>query len=217
MNPGASVSALVERLARPGPGSFLLIFLLSFGMQCLFMTKVPRESILPHTRWELSAVAVSLAETGRFADPYALPTGPTAHLPPAMPAAVGWIYRLLGTTLLAGYVVWLVRIAIHAAMDAMLPAVAGRLGVGRPAGVLAGLAGALVPRWPGYVEAPTAVVVAFLLIFFVRRWRGRPESSSLVGSMAFGGAWGAAFHLQPALLPVLLGCMLFELWWRKPR
>ena len=33
--------------------------------------------------------------------------------------------------------------------------------------------------------------------------------------MLLGLATGAAFHVQPALLPVILGCMLFELWWVK--
>jgi hypothetical protein len=28
---------------------------------------------------------------------------------------------------------------------------------------------------------------------------------------------GAAFHLQPALLPVMMGCMAFELWWSRSR
>ena len=39
------------------------------------------------------------------------------------------------------------------------------------------------------------------------------ESASLL----LGLAWGVAFHLQPALLTVLLGCLAFELWWKRER
>ena len=206
-----------ERLAGAPRWSFLSILLLSFGIQVFFMAKVPAEYIRPHTRWELQAVAVSLAENGTFADPYALPTGPTAHLPPVMPAILGLIYRLFGMTLMAGYVGWLFRIATSAVMDAMLPFVAGRLGVGRPAGLVAGLASALIPTRPGHGEALTAVVMAFLLVALVRRWTNRRNDTSIGGSLLFGLSWGAVFHLQPALLPVLLGCVVFELWWSRCR
>jgi hypothetical protein len=79
--------------------------------------------------------------------------------------------------------------------------------------VLAGVAGALIAQWPGHGEALTAIALGLLLIASVRRWTvGR---SSPVGSLLLGLAWGVAFHLQPALLPVLLGCVAFELWWSR--
>jgi hypothetical protein len=191
--------------------------LLSFGLQCFFLTKVPEKYIIPQARWEMSAVAISLAESGTFADPYALPTGPTAHLPPVMPLILGFIYRVFGTTLMAGYVAWVFRIATHAAMDAMLPWVGGRLGIGRPAGLLAGVASALIPSWPGQGEALTAIVMALLLVAFVGRWSGGRGEASIGGSLLLGALWGVAFHLQPALLPVLLGCLVFELWRNRQR
>jgi hypothetical protein len=208
---------VVERLAHSPRGSFLSIFLLSFGIQCFFLTKVPERHIAPHTRWEMQAVAISLAESGTFADPYALPTGPTAHLPPVMPAIVGLIYRLFGLTLTAGYVAWLFRIATYAAMDAMLPWVSGRLGIGRAAGLLAGVGRALVPTWPGHGEALTALVMALLLVLFVKRWTRSRGEASIRSALLTGLFWGVAFHLQPALLPVLLGCLVFELWWSASR
>ena len=59
--------------------------------------------------------------------------------------------------------------------------------------------------------------MAVLLVLFVRRWTTGRGRSSIGGSLLVGLAWGAAFHLQPALLPVLLACLVFELWWGSSR
>ncbi len=211
-----SVRAVVNWMAHSPGRAFLIIFILSFAIRLIvFLTLVPLEYVRPHTRWEMEAVSVSLAQTGRFADPYALPTGPTAHLPPILPFIYGLIYRVLGFTLTAGYVVWLLRFASYAAMYAMLPWLGGKLGAGRQAGVLGGIAGALVVQWPGHGEALTAIVLGLLLIAFLRRWTVRRGSAG--GSVLLGVAAGAAFHLQPVLLPVVLGCVAFELWWSRGR
>lgn len=46
---------------------------------------------------EAKNVAVTLAETGRFANPFGVETGDTAHLTPSMSFVAGMIYRLFGT------------------------------------------------------------------------------------------------------------------------
>ncbi len=205
----------IDWIASSSWRAFLLIFLLCFGVQGFFLTKVPHRYIQPHTRWEIEAVAVSLVQTGQFANPYDLPTGPTAHLPPIPPFLLSLIYRLFGLTLAAGYVSWLLRMATYSVMYAMLPWLAGKFGAGRQAGLLGGIAGALTPQWPGYGEALTAIVLGLLLLAFLRRWtRARSTARS---SVLLGLAWGAAFHLQPVLLTVLLGCIAFELWWSAER
>ena len=203
--------AVLDWMARSPWRSFIVIFLLAFAIRGYFLTKVPTRYIRPHTRWEMEAVATALAERGEFADPYILPTGPTAHLPPLMPGILAAIWRLFGMGLAAGYIAWLVRIATYATMYAMLPWLAGRLGLARQAGVLAGVTGALIALWPGHGEALTAIAMGLLLVAFLRRW-GSPRRSG-GGSLLLGLAAGVTFHLQPALLPVVLGCMAFELWW----
>ncbi len=199
------------------PGrAFIFIFVLAFAVRLFaFLNLVPAEYKVPHTRWEMEAVAVSLAQTGEFANPYALPTGPTAHLPPVAPFLLSLVYRLFGLTETAGYVSWLLRMATYSAMYAMIPWLAGAFGVGRPAGLLAGITGALVAEWPGHGEGLTGIVLGLLLFAFLRRWSGRRSSPS--ASFLLGLGWGAAFHLQPALLTVLLGCIGFELWWKRGR
>ncbi|NIM48618.1 MAG: hypothetical protein GTN78_01320 [Gemmatimonadales bacterium] len=209
------VRVAMDWMTRSPLRSFVFIFLLSLAVRGYFLTKVPHQYILPHTRWEMEAVAFSLAQRGEFADPYLLPTGATAHLPPIMPAVLALIWTLFGMGLTAGYAAWLFRIATQAAMYGLLPWFAGKLGLGKPAGVLAGLAGALWAEWPGHGEALTAIAMGLLLVAFLRRWT--MGLGTLSGSLLLGVAAGAAFHLQPALLPLALGCMAFELWWSRHR
>ena len=99
---GNPLRRALDALGRRPRRAFLLLFALSFSVQGFHLTKVPQAYIRPHTNWELQAVAVSMAERGTFADPYVLPTGATAHLPPIPPAIFGVSYRIFGLTLLAG-------------------------------------------------------------------------------------------------------------------
>ncbi len=188
--------------------AFALVFLLHVGLQGFFLTLLDARHVAPHTRFEVTAVAMSLYEKGTFADPYGLPTGPTAHMPPFHPALLAGIYHLFGPTLAAGYVTWLVLIACHGAMWGMLPWLAARLGLSTGAGLLAGIAGALLPRWPGYVEAPSAIAIGLMLVAFLARWEGPGPTRS--GSLLLGAAIGAALHVSPSLLPVALGFVAWE-------
>jgi hypothetical protein len=202
-------------MARPGR-AFLLIFLVHLGVQGFFLTRVPTKYVRPHTRWEVPAVAMALYERGEFADPYCLPTGATAHMPPFQPALMTAVYLLLGPTLAAGYVLWLVSIAFHGVMYAMLPWLGERLGLGARAGLVGGLVGAVIPRWPSYVEGLAAVAIGLMAAAFVRRWGSGHATSG--GSFALGLAIGLSFYVTPSLLPVALGLVGFEiLWLREPR
>lgn len=194
--------------------SFLLVFVLHFGLQAFLLTKVPVRWVQPHIRWEVTAVAMSLYERGEFADPYALPTGPTAHVPPFHPALLAAIYRLLGPTLTAGYVTWLVLIAFHAVAWGMLPWLAGVLGLSPRAGLAAGMVGALLPRWPGYVEAPAAIAIGLMVAAFLARWEGSGATAGR--SLALGVAIGLAFLVTPSLLPVPLGLLAWEAFRVRP-
>lgn len=206
----------MEWLAHAPWRAFLVIFLVSFATGLALLPFVPPIALVPHTRWEVEAVAVSLAQHGTFADPYALPTGPTAHMPPAYPLFLSLLYRVLGLTPTAGYVAWLLRVGASSVMLAMLPWLSRRLGTGTEAGIIGGMAAAVVPKWPSQVEAPAAIALGLLLAGFVARWSR--DRATAAGSLLMGLAWGVAFHLTPSLLPVLVGCMAFELWWsRDPR
>ena len=212
----SALRSALRWLARSPARGFVLIFAVGFPLRATLIRWVPREYIVPHTRWEMEAIAVSLAERGTFADPYAIPTGPTAHVPPVYPGILSVIYRVFGLTFTAGAVAWMLGAASYATTFALLPWFAGRVGLPREAGVLGGLTGALLPQWLAQAEALTALVLCLLLAATLHRWTsGR---TSVRASILLGLGWGLAFHLQPALLPVLLGCIAFELWWiRDPR
>ena len=193
--------------------SFVLIFSLSFAIRLTELMKIPGRYLVPNPFWELSAIAISLMETGQFANPYMIPTGPTAHLPPVYPFLFSLVYRLFGLTSTAGYISMSIMVISASVLYASLPWIAKKLGIAAQAGVIGGLGGALLVEWGGHGEYPTAIVLGLLLVAFIRRWtRGKYSS---IGSLILGLAIGASFHLQPALLPVISGCMLFELWWSK--
>jgi hypothetical protein len=205
----------MDWLVRSPVRAFVLIFVVGFSVRATVIQWVPREYFVPHTRWEVEAIAVSLTERGTFADPYAIPTGATAHVPPVYPGILSVIYRVFGLTFTAGVVAWMLGAAIGAATFALLPWFAGRVGLARQAGLLGGLAGAALPHWLAHAEALTALALCLLLAAFLRRWTA--VRVSMAASLLLGLAWGAAFLLQPALLPVSLGCVGFELWWLRDR
>jgi hypothetical protein len=198
----------------PAP-SFAVIFVIAVALRVwMLFDLVPREYVQPHTRWEVEAISVSLATHGTFADPYAIPTGPTAHAPPVWPFLVSLVYRVMGLTTAAGYVAWILGILVYATLYALLPWVATRLGLGARAGFLAGLGGAVLALgWPDPVAALAGLTMALILVAFLRRWTGPPPSPA--AAFALGVACGVGLHIQPALFPVIVGCLAFEWWWRR--
>jgi hypothetical protein len=203
----------LDWLARHAVWTFGLIFVVAFALRVAFVRLVPYDVLVPHTRWEIEAIAHAIFTRSEFADPYALPTGPTAHVPPLYPVLLSAVYRVFGLTLTAGVVAWMLGAAFYAAMYAILPSIGERFGVGRQAGIIAGLAGAVWVHWLSQVEALAGLVLALLLAAFVRRWTDACTSASQ--SVLLGIGWGIAFLLKPALLPILLGCLGFEIWWRR--
>jgi hypothetical protein len=201
---------------RPHPAAgFAIIFVIAVAVRVwMLFNLVPQEYVRPHTRWEVEAVAVSLATRGTFADPYAIPTGPTAHTPPVWPVLVSLVYRAMGLTTAAGYAAWILGILVYATLFALLPWVAARLGLRARAGFLAGLGGALLAvGWPDPAAALAGLAMALILVAFLRRWTGPPSSPA--SAFALGLACGVALHIQPALLQVIVGCLGFEWWWRR--
>jgi hypothetical protein len=196
------------------PGiTFLFIFTLTFAIRLEALMDIPSRYMVPTTRWELSSIAISLLETGQYADAYMIPTGPTAHLPPAYPYLFSLIYQIFGLTATAGYVSMSFMFLTASILFGMLPWFAKKLGMSSQAGIIGGFAGALLVEWGGHGEFPSAIVMGLLLVAFFGRWSNGKYSKS--SSFLLGLAIGVSFHLQPALLPVIIGCMLFELWWSK--
>ena len=203
----------VTWMARSPVRAFIVIFLLGFSIRLYSLAGVPERRLLPNDRWEDTAIATALVERGEFADPYVIPTGPSAHLPPFVPGILAMCWSLFGMSVAGGYAVWILSITAFSTLYAMLPWLGGRLGPGREAGVLGGIAGALIVLPPGNGEELAAIFLGLVAVVFLRRWTS--GLGSLGASLLLGVASGVAFHLQPVLLPVVLGWMCFELWWSR--
>ena len=188
------------------------MFLVALAIRLFFLTLIPREALQPSTDWELDSIAMSLVTTGEFANPYIVPTGPTAHLPPIPPAILALIYKVFGITMTAGIAGWLFRMLAQSAIWGLLPWIGGRVGVGWKAGFMGGLAGALFPQWLAHGEALAAVLLGLLAVAVIKRWESVPRPA---GSLLLGLAFGISFHVQPVFLLVFLGYLGFELYWRS--
>jgi hypothetical protein len=207
------LQATLNWLANSPWVSFALIFSLSFAFHMQTLMEIPSKYLVPNPDWELNAIAVSLLKTGQFANPYMVQTGPTAHLPPVYPALFALIYHLFGLTSQAGYISLGFIAATNAVMYAMLPWLADKLGAGKQAGLLGGIAGAFMLEWSLHGEGVTGILLGLILVAFLRRWNDSQKST--IKSLLIGLGIGAVFHVQPALLPVVVGCIIFEIWWQR--
>ncbi len=205
----------VAWVARSPARAFILIFLLGLSIRVADLTTISARRILPNDRMEDTAIATALVERGEFADPYIIPSGPTAHLPPLVPGIHAFFWRVFGMGLAGGVAAFLFNIVALSALYALAPWLGEKLGLGREPGVLAGIVGSFVVLRFGNAEEATGLVLALLAVVFLRRWT--TEQPPARRSFILGLACGIAFHLQPVLLSVVLGWMVFELWWRRTR
>lgn len=208
------VPAVVEWSARSPRRSFIIVFIAAFVIRGFLLAQLPPRRVHPNNpNSQDQVVAMSLIERGEFGDVYRLPTGPTAHLPPVVPGLIAGIWYLFGTTLIGGYAARLFTIAAYSALYGMIPWVGGKVGIGRQAGMLAGLTGAVIPLPFGSGQALAAIALGLMMVAMIGRWtsaRGSPLRSLLLGL-----AIGVSFHVQPALLPVAVGFIIFEAWWNR--
>jgi hypothetical protein len=160
------------------------------------------------TRFELQRTAYSLATTGVFGNPYAIETGPTAHVAPGYPLILAGIYKMFGAEQRGELVKEVVASAVSATGWALVPAAGAALGMPPLVGFLAGLAGAALPlklsvETKGDWEASySALATMWLTCLTVGLWRRR--TYTVAEAVRTGAAWGVSLLFMPALLPVLL-------------
>ena len=78
---------------------------------------------------EAERIAKTLATKGAFADPYAIPTGPTAHCGPFYPALLSLLYMIFGTGAAGTLARVGLLILVNSISCAVLPAAATALGL----------------------------------------------------------------------------------------
>lgn len=192
--------------------SFWLIFAVSSVIRIVKVLAAPRP---PGTHLsEMENIARSLALHGSFADPYLLPTGPTAHTAPGYPIVLGLIFLLFGTGA-AGETMSRIASAIVSSIQyALLPRVSTALGLPRFTGAVAGLLAALAP-YKSYVEGSRdsvdqpyiALALVLLFLYTYKAWSSPPET---VSPLARGLWWGLASLFSPILGFVFAAVIAYE-------
>lgn len=209
----SSLRALLDWMVCSPRRAFIFLFLLSLVIRLHNPAQIPFGVFYPNPERELGAIVTSLRQTGEFADPYLLPTGATAHLPPLYPYLLALNFRLFGFSWIAGYMNMLLVVLAGSLLVALLPWLSGQFGLGRQSGFIAGLISAWIVTWPSHGEYLAGLFMGMLLVAFLHRWtRNR---LSWHASLLLGLGVGIALHLQPAILTVVLGCLAFELLWSK--
>ena len=164
---------------------------------------------------ELEKVAKSLALHGTFADPYAISTGPTAHVAPGFTVLLGVIYAVFGVGLQGEQVKRLASAIVSSAQYALLPRVGEAMRVPPWVGTTAGLISALAP-YKSFVETgETAweqpyLALALLLLFLhtLRTWASPVQT---VGSSALTGFyWSIATYISPISGVVFAAVMVHD-------
>lgn len=200
--------------ARPW-SSFFLILSLALAVRVALIVAWPTP-VVSLARGEAENIAATLATEGRFADPFCLPTGPSAHNPPFYPWLVALLYRTLGTGMAASWVRFALSVLAYSILYGLLPRVSALMGLPAEAGVVGGLALAVLPlRKSGEIgswEDPyAAIALAFLLVWTVRlRCQDAP---TWLQAALYGISWGALFYITPSPVVTYLGlsvCLLLS-------
>ena len=194
-----------------------LVFLLAAVVRLTLVFGFHRYEVF---RPEPIRIAISLGLKGSFANPYAIPTGPTAHTPPLYPALIAPLYAVWGDTQRADLARIGLNVLAASAEYALLPQVASALGLGPWPGLLAGLGGALIPLhlWPessgDFENTWVALFLEAATILFARFLRA-PRLDAKHAAL-WGAFWGAGFLLSPNALPVLAGWGAIGVWKLRP-
>jgi hypothetical protein len=192
----------------------LWIFLLAFLVRLAFVVLFHPYRDL--TRYELERTALSLVHTGVYGNPYAIPTGPTAHVSPGYTLVLAGLFRIFGTGIPAEIVKELLACGVSSLVCALLPMVARKLTIDVRAGILAGFVSALYPARPliqidGDWEAPyIALALMLVAVLAAQLWkRGAPTKRD---ALIHGVAWGVSLLFVAALLPLFMVFVIASLY-----
>ena len=171
---------------------------------------------------ETGKVAVALLSRGELADPYIIPTGPTAHVSPAIAGFVALVYGLLGIgTAEARFFLGLAAAAAYAASALVAIRILREFEVAPrllwlAAGVFAFMPFALFNAvvWMRQWDQPFAALI--LLLGWLTVVRARRGADPLACGAALGALGGMGGLVSPSVLPPLGLSLLWLSWlaWR---
>ncbi len=189
---------------------FFLFFAIAFLMRAAGV--VVSHQYLKVERFELERTALSLSFTGVYGNPYAIPTGPTAHVSPGYTVVLALIFHVFGTGVRGEVVKEMIACAVTAVQCALMPLVAAQFGFGRLAGILAGFAASLLPlkfvtETQGDWESNWAALGLMLVsVITIQTWRRR--SFTVPEAVANGLGWGFTLLFSWTYAPLYAAFLL---------
>jgi hypothetical protein len=195
----------------------LLIFAISLVIRlALIVIAHPYRDL---SRYELERTALSLSRTGIYGNPYAIATGPTAHVSPGYTLILASIFHFFGDDVRAEIIKEVISSAITSLGFALLPFASNRILCSAAPGILAGLLCALFPWKPmvqidGDWETPyTALFLTVLVPMTIELWRRK--SFTWQKAVAHGLYWGFGLLFASVLLPLLPVLAAVGFWFLK--
>jgi hypothetical protein len=192
-----------------------LVFLAAVVFRAALYFAFPNFGTIPPR--EMERVARCWAETGEFCNPYATPTGPSAHVAPVYPILLGAVYRIFGAytphAMLAQAILSWVLCALRCAL--LIP-LAAALRLPDRTGIIAAILstlfiGAFHTELRGAWDAPLSALCLMALVWVAAKFSS-PSDFTLARSAILGLGVGIALLINPALLPVVAGFCLLAAW-----
>jgi hypothetical protein len=191
--------------------TILTIFVLAFLVRFALLIQYRHDIVYIG---EAPRIAYALISKGQFADPYAIPTGPTAHTTPFFPLVLAGIYKIFGTGYTGQFARCLFVIFGYSVLYSLYPTFASAFGFPFEAGLFAGFFAALVPVkrsfevFRGWEEPWAAMALAFVLFLTLKRYNApRRESKS---ALWVGVCWGLALYMSFSLFSILIGLLVVD-------
>lgn len=155
---------------------------------------------------EAGRIARSLVEGQGFSSPFAIPTGPTAWMPPVYPCLLAAIFRVFGVNTFKSLLAAVMLNCIFAALTCVLVCWIGRRAFGEAAGLWAAWTWALLPalvRFPVIWIWETSLSALLMALIFWAALR-LADSSRLRDWGTFGLLGGLAALTNPTVISAWL-------------
>jgi hypothetical protein len=183
----------------------IIIFLLAFLVRVAIA--VHQHSWQHTMRAEMEHEAISMARTGVLGNPFSLPSGPSATVPPLYPLIMAAIFRIFGVGAAGETMKVLLTCLASSAQYALMPWLGKRLKLAPVIGLVAGLLGALIPLNP-YIEVQGDFEnhLSGLFLLLLLGWTDIASSQpwNTKGALAMGFFYGVCALTNPSLGPLCL-------------
>lgn len=165
---------------------------------------------------EMMSIAINVASTGDYDNPYGYVTGPTAHSTPPFPLFMAALVALFGSGAAGQGVIATVTCAASALRCALTPLFVEDAGLGRGAAILSGVLsvfyiGGLETEVRGGLDGPF-VALALLAIVWMSMRLWRTGSWQIRTPWSFFAVCGFSALLNPQSIAIIVGIAVVGLW-----